>query len=66
MMFLDSIPAERITMLTTYNGQKFLLRDVVAQRCAGFGTPKKITTVDRYQGQQNDCAQTVERGWEVI
>jgi intron-binding protein aquarius len=43
--------------LTTYNGQKELLRDVVNARCGEnplFGKPK-ITTVDRFQGQQNDC-----------
>ncbi|KAA0193465.1 Intron-binding protein aquarius [Fasciolopsis buskii] len=50
-------PAERITILTTYNGQKHLIRDVVAARCAKnplLGAPSKITTVDRFQGQQND------------
>eukprot|EP01126_Amoeba_proteus_P051320 TRINITY_DN6121_c0_g5_i6.p1 TRINITY_DN6121_c0_g5~~TRINITY_DN6121_c0_g5_i6.p1 ORF type:complete len:1552 (+),score=385.61 TRINITY_DN6121_c0_g5_i6:358-5013(+) len=50
-------PAEKITILTSYNGQKHLLRDVVERRCGlnpSFGRPKKITTVDRYQGQQND------------
>ncbi|GAA27332.2 intron-binding protein aquarius [Clonorchis sinensis] len=50
-------PAERITILTTYNGQKHLIRDVVAARCAKnplLGQPSKITTVDRFQGQQND------------
>jgi len=34
-----------------------LLRDVVAKRCAPFpqfGEPRKIETVDKYQGQQND------------
>ncbi|CAH8609976.1 unnamed protein product [Dicrocoelium dendriticum] len=50
-------PAERITILTTYNGQKHLIRDVVAARCGKnplLGYPSKITTVDRFQGQQND------------
>ncbi|CAG10389.1 unnamed protein product [Tetraodon nigroviridis] len=50
-------PAERISILTTYNGQKHLIRDVLNQRCAGnpvFDTPNKVTTVDRFQGQQND------------
>jgi hypothetical protein len=31
---------------------------VVRQRCAAnpvFGVPHKVTTVDRFQGQQNDC-----------
>lgn len=26
---LKGVPAEKITILTTYNGQKFLLRDIV-------------------------------------
>jgi intron-binding protein aquarius len=50
-------PASSISMLTTYNGQKHLLRDVVAARCAShplFGSPAAICTVDQYQGQQND------------
>ena len=56
-MRLLGYPADKITILTTYNGQKDLIRDVVNQRCARsplFGRPHKITTVDRYQGQQND------------
>ena len=56
-MRLMGYPAQSITMLTTYRGQKHLLRDVVARRCAGhplFGVPATITTVDKYQGQQND------------
>ncbi|CEO95768.1 hypothetical protein PBRA_004481 [Plasmodiophora brassicae] len=44
----------RIAVLTTYNGQKQLLRDVFNARCRHIGLPSKITTVDRYQGQQND------------
>jgi len=32
-MRLMGHPAEKITILTTYNGQKHLIRDVVAQRC---------------------------------
>ncbi|KAI1289575.1 RNA helicase aquarius [Halotydeus destructor] len=50
-------PASKITILTTYNGQKHLLRDVIEQRCASnpfIGRPHKITTVDKFQGQQND------------
>ncbi|CAH8503055.1 unnamed protein product [Schistosoma margrebowiei] len=50
-------PAEKITILTTYNGQKHLIRDVIAARCAQnplLGNPSKVTTVDRFQGQQND------------
>merc|ERR1711953_233499 len=56
-MRLIGYPADRISMLTTYNGQKHLLRDVVNARCANnplIGRPNKITTVDKFQGQQND------------
>jgi len=55
-MVLSGYPAQKITILTTYNGQKFLLRDIFQQKCAWnpmFQRPK-ITTVDKYQGQQND------------
>jgi intron-binding protein aquarius len=47
-------PAQSITLLTTYNGQKQLLHDIVNARCAKLGKPGKISTVDKYQGQQND------------
>ncbi|XP_046849502.1 RNA helicase aquarius-like isoform X2 [Xenia sp. Carnegie-2017] len=56
-MRLLGYPAEKIAILTTYNGQKHLIRDVIRKRCAEnplIGWPSKITTVDRYQGQQND------------
>ncbi|CAM9839047.1 unnamed protein product [Lampetra fluviatilis] len=56
-MRLLGYPADRISILTTYNGQKHLIRDVVNQRCGEnplFGRPSKVTTVDRFQGQQND------------
>jgi intron-binding protein aquarius len=57
-MRLLGYPAENITILTTYNGQKHLIRDVLQQRCGTnllFGMPHKVATVDKYQGQQNDC-----------
>lgn len=56
-MRLAGYPAERISILTTYNGQKHLIRDVIASRCGEnplIGRPAKVTTVDKYQGQQND------------
>jgi len=56
-MRLLGYPAEKISIITTYNGQKHLIRDVIEQRCARipfFGKPHKVTTVDRFQGQQND------------
>jgi intron-binding protein aquarius len=58
-MVLIGYPAESISILTTYNGQKALLHDILSQRC-GKGTPfsgirpKAVSTVDQYQGQQND------------
>lgn len=45
-------PAERISILTTYNGQKHLIRDVLNQRCAGnpvFDTPNKVSTCSDVQ-----------------
>ena len=33
-MILLGYPAEKISILTTYNGQKFLIRDVVNQKCS--------------------------------
>ncbi|KAM4663551.1 RNA helicase aquarius [Discoglossus pictus] len=56
-MRLLGYPANRISILTTYNGQKHLIRDIVNQRCGNnplIGQPSKVTTVDRFQGQQND------------
>lgn len=56
-MRLIGYPAEKISILTTYNGQKHLIRDVINLRCGKnplIGWPHKITTVDKYQGQQND------------
>jgi intron-binding protein aquarius len=50
---------EKISILTTYNGQKALIQDIIARRC-GEGTPLagirpgSVSTVDKYQGQQND------------
>ena len=49
-------PRSSIAILTTYNGQLALLRDVLAQRCADpmFGMPGAVSTVDKFQGQQAD------------
>lgn len=57
-MRLLGYPAEKITILTTYAGQRALVRDVLAHRCKGnrlFGMPGAVSTVDKYQGEQNDC-----------
>ncbi|KAL0096664.1 aquarius [Phycomyces blakesleeanus] len=56
-MRLNGYPADKISILTTYNGQKALINDVLQRRCAWnpfFGKPAAVTTVDQYQGQQND------------
>ncbi|KAL6231173.1 hypothetical protein BDW75DRAFT_50389 [Aspergillus navahoensis] len=56
-MRLLGYPASRISILATYAGQTALIKDVLNHRCAKntlFGMPKIVTTVDRYQGEQND------------
>ena len=57
-MRLLGYPAEKITILTTYAGQRALINDVLDERCTNhplFGFPATVTTVDKYQGDQNDC-----------
>lgn len=50
---------QTISILTTYNGQKELIKSIIAERCgnetplAGV-RPAAVATVDQYQGQQND------------
>lgn len=49
-MRLLGYPAERVSILTTYNGQCQLIEDVVRQRCANndlFGEPARVATVDK-------------------
>ena len=44
-MRLLGYPAERIAILTTYNGQKHLIRDVIRKRCGEnpmIGWPSKV------------------------
>ncbi|CAN6300708.1 unnamed protein product [Urochloa humidicola] len=55
-MRLIGYPASKISILTTYNGQKLLIRDVINKRCKPWNIepPNKVTTVDKFQGQQND------------
>ena len=57
-MRLLGYPASKISILTTYAGQRALIKDVLSHRCAKnnlFGLPRIVTTVDKYQGEQNDC-----------
>ncbi|KAJ4349722.1 uncharacterized protein N0V89_008340 [Didymosphaeria variabile] len=56
-MRLLGYPAQKISILTTYGGQRALIKDVLGHRCKGnrlFGLPRIVATVDKYQGEQND------------
>lgn len=55
-MRLIGYSKDRITILTTYNGQRELIKDVLNRRCSKFEMfgNCKVSTVDKYQGQQND------------
>ncbi|EEP77784.1 conserved hypothetical protein [Uncinocarpus reesii 1704] len=56
-MRLLGYSASKISILTTYAGQRALIKDVLNHRCAKnslFGLPRIVTTVDKYQGEQND------------
>jgi intron-binding protein aquarius len=47
-MRLLGYPAQKISILTTYNGQKFLIRDVLNKRCAKnplLGLPMKVRLI---------------------
>ena len=57
-MRLLGYPASKISILAAYAGQRALIRDVLTHRCKVnrlFGMPRTVSTVDRYQGEQNDC-----------
>jgi intron-binding protein aquarius len=57
-MRLLGYPANKISILTTYAGQRALIKDVLGHRCKNnrlFGLPRIVATVDKYQGEQNDC-----------
>ncbi|RPA71567.1 hypothetical protein BJ508DRAFT_367698 [Ascobolus immersus RN42] len=54
-MRLLSYPSSAITILTTYAGQRALIRDVLELRCKGnplFGMPR-VQVVDRFQGEES-------------
>ncbi|KAK6518507.1 hypothetical protein TWF506_005653 [Arthrobotrys conoides] len=56
-MRLLGYPANKISILSSYSGQRALIRDIINHRCAKnplFGTPAHITTIDKFQGEQND------------
>ena len=55
-MCLKGYKPEQISIITPYNGQKNLIKEIYSKKCIAniFQGIKKITTVDNYQGQQND------------
>jgi intron-binding protein aquarius len=56
-MCLIGYDSNKISILTTYNGQKELIKEIFAKKCGWdklFSNIGKISTVDKYQGQQND------------
>lgn len=56
-MRLLGYPASSITILSAYAGQRALIKDVLEHRCKGnrlFELPKAVSTVDKYQGEQNE------------
>ena len=56
-MRLLGYPARSISILATYAGQRALIGDVLEHRCKNnslFGMPRIVTTVDKYQGEQNE------------
>ena len=57
-MRLLGYPAHKISILAMYAGQRALIRDVLGHRCRNnrlFGMPRHVSTVDKFQGEQNDC-----------
>ena len=57
-MRLLGYPADKISVLTTYNGQKHLIRDVIQQRCADnplIGRPHKVSSVTSSRLQATCC-----------
>ena len=56
-MCLIGYNSNQISILTTYNGQKELIKEIFSKKCGWnklFSNIGKISTVDKYQGQQND------------
>ena len=53
-MRLRGYPANKISILTTYNGQKALIRDVIEQRCANHPAFSRPATVRLSASSLND------------
>lgn len=54
-MRLIGYTPDEVALLTTYRAQKHCIRDLCNKRCASdplYGLPSRITTVDKFQGQQ--------------
>lgn len=54
---LCGYPADVITILSAYKSQRDCIQAKLKERCKKnplFGMPKKVTTIDKYQGQQNE------------
>ena len=67
-MRLLGYPASKISILATYAGQRALIKDVLGHRCVEnklFGLPRIVTTVDKYQGEQNDCMYFPRRHFNI-
>lgn len=56
-LVLQGYARDRIVILTTYKGQKDLICEIINKKAAWhelFGSPSRVATVDKYQGQHND------------
>ncbi|KAF3927592.1 hypothetical protein AA313_de0207095 [Arthrobotrys entomopaga] len=56
-MRLLGYPANKISIITSYSGQLALIKDIINMRCSRnplFGSPAHLTTIDKFQGEQND------------
>ena len=56
-MCLIGYNPNKISIITSYNGQKNLIKEIYLKKCSWhkiFSGIKKICTIDKYQGQQND------------
>lgn len=50
-------PAKSVAIITSYNGQRALIEDIINARCSFnplYGRPASISTVDKFQGEQSD------------
>ena len=53
---LNGVDKNDVSILTSYNGQRLLIDDILKTRCGSnplFGFPSVTTTIDQFQGQYN-------------